>query len=464
MGFTLILVVLCVLCALIQWSQRRDTGQAGMPGGNVSGEFKRQQTAYMIAYCCAVTADWLQGPYVYALYEYYKFSKQEIGILFIAGFGSSAIFGTFVGGFADKYGRKLSCQIYCITYALSCVTKHSSSFWWLLVGRLLGGISTSILFSCFESWLVGNHNAFFFPADWLNQTFSIATVGNAITAIASGWLGGFVRDTFDSLVAPFDLAIVFLIAASITISWKWQENKGDSGMGGMVLPSGKNDDRNKLKVALERMRRDPKIAVLGMIQSLFEGAMYIFVFMWTPKLEGFFKPLPHGRVFGCFMACMMLGSSSLKYLSSWQPPVKYLRELYVISGIMMAIPALGLQEGYSTVSCFFIFEWCCGLYFPSIGIVKSKYVPEEVRATIYNIFRIPLNVIVVAVLANLGSISDNFVFSMCSIFLFLAAILQHVFIGMVGDHEGKAASLAAAENLTAELSHLTHYEPGEGKE
>ena len=23
-------------------------------------------------------------------------------------------------------------------------------------------------------------------------------------------------------------------------------------------------------------------------------------------------------------------------------------------------------------------EWCCGLYFPSIGIVKSKYVPEEV--------------------------------------------------------------------------------------
>ncbi|EKX33727.1 hypothetical protein GUITHDRAFT_166387 [Guillardia theta CCMP2712] len=368
MGFTVVLVVLCILCALIQWSQRKDQGQAGMPGGNVSGEFKRQQAAYMVAYCCAVTADWLQGPYVYALYEHYKFSKQEIGILFIAGF--------------DFFHRD-GWQCY-----------HGHRVW----------------------------------------------------------------------VAPFDLAIVFLIASSITIAWKWQENKGDAGMGGMVLPSGKNDDRNKLKVALERMRRDPKIAVLGMIQSLFEGAMYIFVFMWTPKLEAFFKPLPHGRVFGCFMACMMLGSSSLKYLSSWQPPVRYLRELYIISGIMMAIPALGLQEGYSTVSCFFVFEWCCGLYFPSIGIVKSKYVPEEVRATIYNIFRIPLNVIVVAVLANLGSISDNVVFAMCSVFLFLAAVLQHSFIRMVGDHEGKAASLAAAENLTAELSHLTHYEPGEGKE
>lgn len=31
-------------------------------------------------------ADWLQGPYVYALYEYYGFSKTDIGKLFIGGF------------------------------------------------------------------------------------------------------------------------------------------------------------------------------------------------------------------------------------------------------------------------------------------------------------------------------------------------------------------------------------------
>ena len=48
-----------------------------------------------------------------------------------------------------------------------------------------------------------------------------------------------------------------------------------------------------------------------------------------------------------------------------------------------------------------VFEAACGIYFPSMGIIKSKYVPEEVRATVYNIFRIPLNFIVVLVLANL---------------------------------------------------------------
>ncbi len=46
--------------------------------------------------------DWLQGPYVYALYQYYGFDVKDIGRLFIAGFGSSMIFGTIVGSLADK--------------------------------------------------------------------------------------------------------------------------------------------------------------------------------------------------------------------------------------------------------------------------------------------------------------------------------------------------------------------------
>ena len=46
--------------------------------------------------------DWLQGPYVYALYAAYGFSQADIGKLFIAGFGSSMVFGTVVGSLGDK--------------------------------------------------------------------------------------------------------------------------------------------------------------------------------------------------------------------------------------------------------------------------------------------------------------------------------------------------------------------------
>lgn len=47
---------------------------------------------------------------------------------------------------------------YCITYILSCITKHSPQFKILMIGRILGGIATSLLFSAFESWLVAEHN------------------------------------------------------------------------------------------------------------------------------------------------------------------------------------------------------------------------------------------------------------------------------------------------------------------
>lgn len=50
----------------------------------------------------AIAGDWLQGPYVYYLYSVYGFGKGEIGQLFIAGFGSSMLFGTIVGSLADK--------------------------------------------------------------------------------------------------------------------------------------------------------------------------------------------------------------------------------------------------------------------------------------------------------------------------------------------------------------------------
>ena len=46
---------------------------------------------------------------------------------------------------------------------------------------------------------------------------------------------------------------------------------------------------------------DPKIALLGAMQSLFEGSMYTFVFLWTPALSPAGEHLPHGMIFACFM-------------------------------------------------------------------------------------------------------------------------------------------------------------------
>ena len=79
---------------------------------------------YLIVYLLATLSDWLQGPYVYALYSEYGYSQYNIAVLFVAGFGSSMVFGSFVGGMADWGGRRLFVVIFALVYAASCVTKR----------------------------------------------------------------------------------------------------------------------------------------------------------------------------------------------------------------------------------------------------------------------------------------------------------------------------------------------------
>ena len=84
-----------------------------------SQAFGRFQRLYLGVYYLMMAGDWLQGPYVYALYDSYGFSKSDIAVLFVAGFGSSMIFGTFIGSLADRMGRKRFCILYALFYILS---------------------------------------------------------------------------------------------------------------------------------------------------------------------------------------------------------------------------------------------------------------------------------------------------------------------------------------------------------
>ena len=92
----------------------------------------------MCIFACHV-ADWLQGPYIYELYVSYGFSEKEIAELFVGGFGSSFLVGTFVGALADSYGRKFMSIVYCISYSIACFTKLINNYYWLMLGRFLSG-------------------------------------------------------------------------------------------------------------------------------------------------------------------------------------------------------------------------------------------------------------------------------------------------------------------------------------
>merc|ERR1719453_2477170 len=72
-----------------------------------------------------------------------------------------------------------------------------------------------------------------------------------------------------------------------------------------------------------------------------------------------------------------------------------------LGAAVMIVPGwLGISEALCKWNfwAFVAFEFCVGVYFPTICTLKSEVVPESHRATIYNLFRAPMNLIVLGVL------------------------------------------------------------------
>jgi hypothetical protein len=63
----------------------------------------------------------------------------------------------------------------------------------------------------------------------------------------------------------------------------------------------------------------------------------------------------------------------------------------------LLVPALASSELVIFAS-FALFEVCVGLYFPAMGRLKSELVDDAVRARVYGLMRLPLNIFVVLAL------------------------------------------------------------------
>jgi len=425
-------VTFCALacaCATMELRKKRMSGKAA----NLPANFLAFRNNYLVVYALMMAGDWLQGPYVYALYKHYGYSTGDIGKLFIAGFGASMIFGTIVGSLADRYGRKRAALTYVATYIASCITKHWSDYGVLMLGRFFGGIATSLLFTAFESWLVSEHFARNYDSDWLNGTFAKAIfIGNGLVSIIAGLLANYlVTDMGLGPVAPFDAAATFLAIGGAIIASTWTENKGAATENASLEAS--------FRAASNAIFNDKKVLYLGAMQSLFEAAMYSFVFLWTPALSPNEEIIPHGMIFATMMVACMIGSSIAGQLLAEKDlrPEKYMQYVFLASAASLSLPIFVNMlpfpqtagnsitlEGQIIMLGFLVFEGLVGIFWPSMMKMRATYVPEEIRSTVMNCFRIPLNLFVCIVLYNVALFPLSAMFAMCTLFLIGAAYLQ----------------------------------------
>jgi len=345
-------------------------------------------------------ADWLQGPYFYEVYASKTFNGQPASLelvsrLFLAGFGSTALLGPYMGRLSDARGRKLGTLCYAALYAGAAATTKSPVLWILFAGRVLSGVGTSLLFSAPEAWLVGDA-AKSGTSEALGSTFGAAYAGDALVAIVAGQLAA-AAASVRGPTGPFELSAGFLAAGALAACFLWKEN--------VAAPSGTKGEGPSVRDAVTVIRKDRKILTVGAMQALFEGAMYIFVLQWPPALsKGILKSFgkgaltPFGAVFSCFMVCCLLGSTAFQALSDRgvRTEKKALATMGLATAAMACAAAAAKRNTIASLTAaFFAFELCVGMYFPTIGTLRSKYLPEGQRAIIMNLFGIPLNLLVV---------------------------------------------------------------------
>ena len=66
----------------------------------------------------------------------------------------------------------------------------------LLAGRVCSGISTSLLNTAFESWVVSEHQAHGHSSATIAKTLALSTAGNGMVAVLSGFIGLFMAGRF----------------------------------------------------------------------------------------------------------------------------------------------------------------------------------------------------------------------------------------------------------------------------
>ncbi|XP_070564730.1 molybdate-anion transporter-like [Ptychodera flava] len=422
---------LSVVCGILHFLSSRTKQEEIITSNPTFSQFQRN---YFLVYFLALAADWLQGPYLYKLYSYYGFIEPQIAVLYVCGFASSVVFGTGTGILADTFGRKKLCITFSIMYSISCLTKLSRNYAILILGRVLSGISTSLLFSAFEAWYVHEHiETYDFPTEWLPITFSKATFWNGILAIVAGIVANVFAEAFNfGPVSPFVLAIPFLIVSGILVSMQWKENYGSK--------------KTKLhKSCIEGLRhivKNRRIMLIGAIQSLYESVMYIFVFIWTPLLDSASPPL--GIVFSCFMICIMIGSSAFQMMSAKRITTYTILNTSLVLGLvsMLICVASTNPKHFSPQTsyiAFLLLEFACGLYFPAMGFLRSQVLPEAQRAGIMNWFRVPLNLIACVGLMLLhgdpSETGERNIFAICTVLMVIALLCGINFASIVKDDD-----------------------------
>ncbi|KAI1175201.1 hypothetical protein F4777DRAFT_339462 [Nemania sp. FL0916] len=419
------LAVSCVALLVSQPTRRRELERQSDSQKNSAVDNEHPEARWYDAYALAMAADWLQGPYLFSLYkDDYGLTSDRILSLYMTDFVTTAISAYFIGTLSDKHGRKLCCMVYCVLYALSCFMTVIPSTPLLFLGRILGGVSTSIIFTVFDSWMVTNFHEGKLEERGcdLTRTFAATSVVSSLVAILSGFVGDILVWATGSKKSPFLMSVVLLWLALQVIWSRWSENFG-------AKTSSK--PASDVLWSAWSVVKTPSIIALLFASTMFDSSMNLFVLYWMPtlsSLHGSSGELPYGIIHSSFMAASMAATLAFNIIMD-KRILRYSRLLIGVLSVavfcFMKLAGSKTETGAFWLFC--LLEACVGIFEPGIGYLKATLISDESRATVYSVMRTPLNIlIIVSMLATKDQSSLEGIFTTCSLMLIAAATTMWV--------------------------------------
>ncbi|ETS72976.1 hypothetical protein PFICI_15368 [Pestalotiopsis fici W106-1] len=448
---SLIILSLCVGlilgCKILPWLYKR--GPVGKDATDERGkEAKQFLWGFLSVYLMVMGSEWLQGPYLWALLHDEKhLSSETVAILYATGYCAAAISAPFTGYLADKCGRRGACITFCVIHSASSFSVSFDRIEILAIGRVLGGVGITLLWTVFESWMISEHrrqNLEDSPIP-LSSMFGIMTIANCITAMCAGLLSHCIVWALGSKTHPFMLGILLDTLAAVLMMRSWNENRGIQAKLDAEAGLGSREPSRSWRQEVADSLRDWKVLTLSLISCCFEGTIFLFRFYWPGTLQkahnhshGVGKDddiIPHGVIFANLMATMVLGA--LLFGTILERSATLLNSglsTFLLSAALFFAGASFLTAAYAQTEAqlfcsFLLLEACNGLYIPSMAFQRGQIVSDSGRASVYGLMNIPLFLFVILALLSTngdGEEYQNVIFIVCAAPLMLAAVLSCV--------------------------------------
>jgi len=392
------------------------------------------------------------GTHLYVLYEGYGYS---VASLYSLGYISGTIMSPFIGPFVDRFGRKNAAILYCILEIVINFMEQYPKLNGLIACRVIGGITTNLLSSVFESWLRTEYQDREFPKEKLEVILRDSTIASTSATIVSGYIAHMLASV-DGAVGPFKGAVAVTGIALLLIVRLWTENFGSSDSSTKVTTF-----CDHMVIAYKTIVGETKISRIGLIQGLTDGSLQTFVLLWAPALRYFSVSAPssamgldvygepaYGLIFGAFMSCGVIGSlvePSVRKIASlfgcWVRKTKDREEkghafdvcllsalCYFSCAILLCIPCLVEKENSFAFSIclgsFLLYELMVGLYKPCEGMIRSIYMPNESICSLMTMLRVIMNLITAVAVLSTNYISLTSGFIVLVLMMFTSACLQ----------------------------------------